>query len=99
MQVVELGCRLCIVLPQLAGAQGRLAQARWLAEARALREDCAALTPAVLARLLRDADSVLPHRRVEQERAALYKLRGTPQIVSYLIIDLKGTFMITVLSY
>ncbi|XP_045539798.1 lysine-specific demethylase lid [Papilio machaon] len=75
-EVVELGSRLCIVLPQLSGAQGRLAQARWLAEVRTLREDCAALTPPVLDRLLRDADNVLPHRRVEQERAALYKLRG-----------------------
>ncbi|CAG4990017.1 unnamed protein product [Parnassius apollo] len=75
-EVVELGSRLCIVLPQLSALQARLQQARWLDEVRTLREDCAALTPPVLERLLTDADSVLPHRRVEQERAALYKLRA-----------------------
>ncbi|XP_068624801.1 lysine-specific demethylase 5 [Battus philenor] len=75
-EVVELGSRLCIVLPQLGALQARLQQARWLDEVRTLREDCAALTPPVLERLLRDADSVLPHRRVEQERAALHKLRA-----------------------
>ncbi|CAH2061130.1 unnamed protein product, partial [Iphiclides podalirius] len=75
-EVVELGSRLCIVLPQLGGAAARLQQARWLEEARSLRADCGALTPPALERLLAEADALPPHRRIERERAELMALRA-----------------------
>ncbi|KAL0859382.1 hypothetical protein ABMA27_010573 [Loxostege sticticalis] len=75
-EVVELGSRLCIVLPQLAPLQARLQQARFLLDVRTHREDCATLTPEVIDRLLADAATVLPHHQVEAERALLCKLKA-----------------------
>lgn len=76
LQTVELGGRLCIVLPALAAVGARLAQARWLVEARALRLAPRALAPPVLRTLLLRAQDLLPDRAVERERATLYKLQG-----------------------
>ncbi|XP_026730670.1 lysine-specific demethylase lid [Trichoplusia ni] len=75
-ETAELGARLCIVLPQLAPLRARLQQARFLQDVRAHREDCSALSPDAIARLLRAADAVLPHHTVEAERALLYKLQA-----------------------
>uniref|UniRef100_A0A2A4JRQ2 [histone H3]-trimethyl-L-lysine(4) demethylase n=1 Tax=Heliothis virescens TaxID=7102 RepID=A0A2A4JRQ2_HELVI len=72
----ELGSRLCIVLPALPALQARLAQVRFLEEVRTYREDCSTLTRDVIQRLLNDADSVVPHHRVEMERSLLYKLKA-----------------------
>ncbi|KAJ0171214.1 hypothetical protein K1T71_013413 [Dendrolimus kikuchii] len=75
-EVVEVGSRLCIVLPQLAPLQARLQQAKFIEEVQNYRDDCSTLTPDVIERLLQDADKVVPHHRVEVERAALYKLKA-----------------------
>lgn len=72
----ELGSRLCIVLPALPALVSRLSQARFLECVRAYREDCSTLTPEVIQRLLQQADSVLPHHRVEAERAQLHALKA-----------------------
>ncbi|XP_030021765.1 lysine-specific demethylase 5B isoform X2 [Manduca sexta] len=75
-EVVELGSRLCIVLPQLAPLQARLQQVKFIEEVQGYREEPSTLTPEVIDRLLEDADKLVPHHRVEVERAGLYKLRG-----------------------
>ncbi|XP_028172031.1 lysine-specific demethylase lid isoform X3 [Ostrinia furnacalis] len=75
-EVVELGSRLCIVLPQLAPLQARLQQARFLQDVQTHREDSSGLTPEVIDRLLEDASRVLPHHQIETERAALCKLKA-----------------------
>ncbi|KAH9644988.1 hypothetical protein HF086_003318 [Spodoptera exigua] len=72
----ELGSRLCIVLPALPALVSRLQQARFLDEVRAYREDCSTLTPEVIQRLLQQADNVLPHHRIEAERAQLHSLKA-----------------------
>ncbi|XP_038219317.1 lysine-specific demethylase lid isoform X1 [Zerene cesonia] len=74
-EVVELGSRLCIVLPQLPALQARLQQEKFIVSAREHRDDCASLTPEIIDKLLQEAASVVPHRRVEVERATLYKLK------------------------
>ncbi|RVE52903.1 hypothetical protein evm_002380 [Chilo suppressalis] len=74
-EVVELGSQLCIVLPQLAPLQARQQQVKFLEEVRTYREDCSTLTPEVIDRLLEDATTVVPHYRVETERALLCKLK------------------------
>lgn len=81
------------MLPQLAPLQARLAQARFLHDVRAHREDCAALTPDALARLLRAAAALLPHHAVERERAQLYKLQGTPDMLGGFGIYYTAFFM------
>lgn len=83
-QTSELGSRLCIVLPALPALVSRLSQARFLECVRAYREDCSTLTPEVIQRLLQQADSVLPHHRVEAERAQLHALKGT--LLFYLLL-------------
>ncbi|KAJ8707550.1 hypothetical protein PYW08_010802 [Mythimna loreyi] len=72
----ELGSRLCIVLPQLPALQARLQQVKFIEEVRTYREDYSTLTCEVIARLLSDAESVVPHHRVETERSLLYKLKA-----------------------
>ncbi|XP_041984302.1 lysine-specific demethylase lid isoform X2 [Aricia agestis] len=72
-EVCDLGGRLCIVLPQLAALTARAAQARWLLDARDSR--AAAPSPAQIEKLLQDATTLVPHARLEPERAALQKLR------------------------
>lgn len=76
LQVVDLGSRLCIVLPQLAPLQARLQQVKFVDEVQQYRDECSTLTPEVIDRLLQDAEKLVPHRRVELERAGLYKLKG-----------------------
>lgn len=73
--MVDLGSRLCIVLPQLSTLQTRLQQEKWLVSVRANREACSALTPDVIDKLLAEAEAILPHHRIEVERAALHKLK------------------------
>ncbi|XP_063389796.1 lysine-specific demethylase 5-like [Cydia fagiglandana] len=75
-EVVELGVRLCIVLPQLAPLQMRLQQVKFLEEVRTYREDYATLTPEVIDRLLQESENVVPHHKIETERALLYKLKA-----------------------
>ncbi|XP_072946087.1 lysine-specific demethylase 5 [Epargyreus clarus] len=75
-EVVDLGSRLCIVLPQLSALQARLQQARFLQSVETHKDDCATLTPDVIDKLLQEAATVVPHRKVEAERAMLYKLKG-----------------------
>ncbi|CAH0731719.1 unnamed protein product, partial [Brenthis ino] len=74
-EVVDLGSRLCIVLPHLSALQARLQQEKFILSVRAHREDCSTLTPEVIDKLLAEAETVVPHRRVEIERATLYKLK------------------------
>ncbi|KAI5645924.1 PLU-1-like protein domain-containing protein [Phthorimaea operculella] len=74
-EVVELGSRLCIVLPQLAPLQARQQQVRFLEEVRTHREDCSTLTPEVIDRLLNDAENITPHRHIETQRAKLGALK------------------------
>ncbi|CAH4036696.1 unnamed protein product [Pieris brassicae] len=73
--VVELGTHLCIVLPQLPALQARLLQEKFIVSSREHREDYATLTPEVIDKLLQEAASVVPHSRVEIEKARLYKLK------------------------
>ncbi|XP_059047112.1 lysine-specific demethylase 5 [Achroia grisella] len=75
-EVVELGSQLCIVLPQLPALQARLQQVKFIEEVRSYREDCSTLSPEVIDRLLQEGGTVVPHHRVEVERAMLYKLKG-----------------------
>uniref|UniRef100_A0A8R2CA09 [histone H3]-trimethyl-L-lysine(4) demethylase n=1 Tax=Bombyx mori TaxID=7091 RepID=A0A8R2CA09_BOMMO len=75
-EVVDLGSRLCIVLPQLAPLQARLQQVKFVDEVQQYRDECSTLTPEVIDRLLQDAEKLVPHRRVELERAGLYKLKA-----------------------
>ncbi|XP_049881444.1 lysine-specific demethylase lid-like isoform X2 [Pectinophora gossypiella] len=75
-EVVELGSQLCIVLPQLPPLQARLQQVKFLEEVRTYKEECSTLTPEVIQRLLHDAENVLPHHKVETERAALTQLKA-----------------------
>lgn len=75
--MVELGSRLCIVLPQLPPLQSRLQQVRFLEEVRMYKEECSTLTPEVIERLLQEAATVVPHHKIELERSQLYKLKGT----------------------
>ncbi|CAG9570286.1 unnamed protein product [Danaus chrysippus] len=74
-EVVDLGSRLCIVLPQLSALQARLQQEKFILSVRTHREDSASLTPEIIDKLLAEAETVLPHRKVETERAGLYKLK------------------------
>ncbi|XP_050678384.1 lysine-specific demethylase lid [Leptidea sinapis] len=74
-EVVELGSRLCIVLPQLPALQARLLQEKFIVSSREHRDDYTTLTPETIDKLLEEANSVVPHRRVETERATLYKLK------------------------
>ncbi|CAB3255151.1 unnamed protein product [Arctia plantaginis] len=75
-ETVELGTRLCIVLPQLPPLQARLQQVKFIEEVRSYKEDCSTLTPEVIERLLQDAANVVPHHKVELERSNLYKLKA-----------------------
>ncbi|XP_075987464.1 lysine demethylase 5 isoform X2 [Anticarsia gemmatalis] len=75
-ETVELGSRLCIVLPQLPPLQARLQQVKFIEEVRSYREDCSTLTPEVIERLLQDGANVVPHHKVELERSNLYKLKA-----------------------
>ncbi|XP_047540881.1 lysine-specific demethylase lid [Vanessa atalanta] len=74
-EVVDLGSRLCIVLPQLSALQARLQQEKFVLSVHTHREDCSTLSPELIDKLLAEAETVVPHRRVEAERAALYKLK------------------------
>ncbi|XP_069362582.1 lysine-specific demethylase 5 isoform X2 [Maniola hyperantus] len=74
-EVVDLGSRLCIVLPQLSALQARLQQEKFIVAVHSHKEDCSTLTPDAIDKLLAESDGVVPHRRVEAERASLYKLK------------------------
>ncbi|KAL4712461.1 hypothetical protein ACJJTC_007477 [Scirpophaga incertulas] len=74
-EVVELGSQLCIVLPQLPPLQARLQQVKFLEEVSSYREEPATLTPEIIDRLLEEGSNVVPHTRVETERALLHKLK------------------------
>lgn len=70
--VVDMGARLCIRLPQLAALRERLEQTRWLKRALDLKAENP--TPETLRRVLTDADLVPSHARVEIERANIAEL-------------------------
>lgn len=73
--MVDLGSRLCIVLPHLSALQARLQQEKFILSVHMHKEDCSTLTPELVDKLLAEAETVVPHRRVETERATLYKLK------------------------
>lgn len=73
---MELGSRLCIVLPQLPPLQARHQQVKFLEDVRTYKEDCSTLTPEVIDRLLQEGATVVPHHKIELERSMLFKLKG-----------------------
>ncbi|KAG7296889.1 hypothetical protein JYU34_019753, partial [Plutella xylostella] len=74
-ETVELGSQLCIILDQLPPLQARLAQAKFLDEVKGYKEDHASLTLEVIDRLIAEANTVVPHKRVQAEFAYLSKLK------------------------
>ncbi|GBP65085.1 hypothetical protein EVAR_46879_1, partial [Eumeta japonica] len=75
-EVVELGSRLCIRLPQLPPLQARLQQVKFLDEIREHREDYSSLTPDTIDRLLKSGAVVPPHALVDAELAYLNDLKA-----------------------